>query len=57
MSQYKEIDVPLPPIEEQQRIVAKLDAMFAEIDKAVSIYKEKISNLTKLKSNTLKQEF
>ena len=35
LSQYKEIDVPLPPLAEQQRIVAKLDAAFAEIDTAV----------------------
>ena len=30
-----QVDVPLPPLAEQQRIVAKLDAAFAEIDRAV----------------------
>ena len=35
--QVKEIDVQLPPLAEQQRIVAKLDAAFAEIDRALGI--------------------
>ena len=32
--------IPLPPLAEQQRIVAKLDAAFAEIDKAIEIAQE-----------------
>ena len=31
------VDVPLPPLSEQQRIVAKLDAAFAEIDRAAEL--------------------
>ncbi|MDA9049645.1 restriction endonuclease subunit S [Pseudomonadales bacterium] len=33
--------IPLPPLAEQQRIVAKLDAAFAEIDRAVDAVDEK----------------
>ena len=33
--QIKDIAFPLPPLAEQQRIVAKLDAAFAEIDRAI----------------------
>ena len=36
LSLYKELLVPLPPISTQQKIVAKLDAIFAEIDKATA---------------------
>ena len=34
LSAYKQIEVPLPPLEEQKRIVAILDAAFADIDSA-----------------------
>jgi type I restriction enzyme S subunit len=40
-------ELPVPPLEEQQRIVTKLDAAFAEIDKAVeftALKKEEINN-------------
>ena len=32
---YKDIDVPIPPIAEQQRILAKIDGAFAEINMAI----------------------
>ena len=35
MPLIRSIEIPLPPLAEQQRIVAKLDAAFAEIDRAV----------------------
>jgi type I restriction enzyme S subunit len=41
MGKLKEIEIPLPPLAEQQRIVAKLDAAFAEIDRAIEIAIEK----------------
>lgn len=37
----KEIKIPLPPLIEQKRIVAKLDAAYAEIDKAISMSEQK----------------
>ena len=43
ISQYKDIEVPLPPLAEQQRIVAKLDAAFAVIENAkFSLEQEKV---------------
>ena len=36
----KTIPIPLPPLAEQQRIVAKLDAAFAEIDAAIELSKK-----------------
>ena len=38
----KKINFFYPPLIEQQRIVAKLDAAFAEIDKVINISKKKI---------------
>lgn len=40
----KSLELPLPPLAEQQRIVAKLDAAFAEIDRAVESYEDSVSN-------------
>ncbi len=44
----KEIQLHLPPLAEQQRIVAKLDAAFAEIDETIHATKIKIQNYFKL---------
>ena len=40
--------VSVPPLAEQQRIVAKLDAAFAEIDRAVEVEKDKQRQVTAL---------
>lgn len=50
------IPIPLPPLVEQQRIVARLDATFAEIDKAISLTKHKELALISLKSSILSNE-
>lgn len=50
-----EITISLPPLAEQQRIVAKLDAVFAEIDKSNRLVEYKIIQLKKLKKLTLPQ--
>lgn len=62
ISQYKDIEVPLPPLAEQQRIVAKLDAAFAEIDAAIDLTMQKNENtsvvlnqfLATIKADTVK---
>lgn len=38
------IDIFLPPLKEQQRIVTKLDAAFAEIDRVIEFYEDSVSN-------------
>ena len=50
-----DFDVPLPPLAEQQRIVAKLDAAFAEIDETLSLTQSKIDELEKLITSCLKE--
>ena len=49
----KEITILLPPLAEQERIVAKLDAAFAEIDGAVSVVEAKETEVQKLKASLL----
>lgn len=51
------LDVILPPLAEQQRIVAKLDAAFAEIDRAIETSKEQISETVNLESHSLTSLF
>ena len=48
-----QVDVPLPPIAEQQRIVAKLDASFAEIDEVVEKALAKEKEIEKFKNSFL----
>jgi type I restriction enzyme S subunit len=52
-----EIKMPLPPLSEQQRIVAKLDALFANIDKAISLIEENIAHTQALMGSVLDEEF
>jgi type I restriction enzyme S subunit len=47
-------ELPVPPLAEQQRIVAKLDAAFAEIDRAIDHTKEKQKAIEDLTSTTKK---
>jgi len=50
--QIKDIKFPLPPLAEQQRIVAKLDAAFAEIHRFESVIKGKLSGFDALRLKT-----
>ncbi|MCT7532995.1 restriction endonuclease subunit S [Aliarcobacter cryaerophilus] len=40
--QINNIELPFPPFEEQKRIVAKLDILFAKIDKAIALHQKNI---------------
>ncbi|MBT3991475.1 MAG: restriction endonuclease subunit M [Rhodospirillaceae bacterium] len=48
-----QVTVPLPPLAEQQRIVAKLDAAFAGIDAAIETVETKKVAVEKLKTSLL----
>ena len=47
------LEYPILPISEQQRIVAKLDAVFAEIDEAINKAEAKETEVQKLKTSLL----
>jgi type I restriction enzyme S subunit len=47
----------VPPINEQNKIIAKLDALSAETRKLEAIYTQKINDLEELKKSVLKKAF
>ena len=51
------IPILLPPLNEQKRIVAKIESIFAEIDAIEQYVKSTLQLLDQLKNSTLKQAF
>ena len=51
------LEISLPPLAEQQRIVAKLDAAFAEIDRAVGVDRERVASMISLEQALLEETF
>lgn len=50
-------EFPLPPLAEQQRIVAKLDTAFAEIDRAILFAQDALDNGSHLRERTFEALF
>ncbi|MBL1319716.1 MAG: restriction endonuclease subunit S [Methylophaga sp.] len=57
LGQMKEFNIPLPPINEQKRIVAILDQAFAEIEKARANAEQNLKNARELFESYLQQVF
>lgn len=53
----KNVCFPLPPLNEQQNIVHKLDTLRSETQKLVTVYQQKIASLEELKKSILKKAF
>jgi len=53
LKSLKKLSIPLPPLAEQKRIVARLDAAVAEIDKAIELTQMREASLVSLKSSLL----
>ena len=53
----KDLIIPVPSFKEQQSIVQKLDALFAETKKLEAIYRQKIDDLEELKKSILQKAF
>ena len=53
----KSIPLPLPPLEEQKRIVAKLDNLFAKIDKAIALHQKNIDEANVFMASVLDDVF
>lgn len=49
--------IPLPPLEEQKRIVAKLDNLFAKIDKAIALHQKNIDEADIFMASVLNDVF
>jgi len=53
----KSVIIPIPPLSEQKRIVAKLDALSAKTKKLEVIYQQKLADLEELKKAVLNKAF
>ena len=53
LSKIRDFSISVPPLAEQQRIVAKLDAAFAEIDEAIRVTSQMTKNLVRLNETFL----
>lgn len=53
----RNIEIYLPSVKDQQKIVQKLDSLFEEIDGLISDYQQKRENLEALKSSLLDRAF
>lgn len=57
LTALRSFPIPFPPLETQQTIVAKLDALSAETKKLEAIYQQKINDLEELKKSVLEKAF
>ena len=55
--QINNIELPLPPLEEQKRIVDKLDILFAKIDKAIALHQKNIDEANVFMASVLNDVF
>ena len=56
-SSMRQIQIPLPPLETQQKIVAKLESEFAKIESAKSYLEKVKETIPRLKNSLLKSAF
>ena len=56
-TKLKRIEIPLPPLAEQHRIVSKLEALFAQLETAVDSLKKAQVQLQRYRRSTLKAAF
>jgi type I restriction enzyme S subunit len=57
LNEFKKIPIPIPPLPEQERIVAKLDAAFAAIDQAKANVERNLQNAKELFESVLNAVF
>ena len=53
----KSLKIPLPPLQEQKCIVAKLDSLFAKIDQAIALHQQNIDEADALMGSVLNEVF
>ena len=56
-TKLKSIQVPTPPIQEQRRIVAKIEELFSELDKGIESLKTALRQLEVYRQSVLKHAF
>ena len=56
-NQLKTFEIPIPPLAEQHRIVAKLETLFAQLDAAIDSLKKAYAQLQRYRRSILKAAF
>jgi restriction endonuclease S subunit len=51
------LEIPIPPITEQKKIVIKLDALCVEVKKLEANYRQKLADLKELRQSFLHKAF
>jgi type I restriction enzyme S subunit len=57
IKQYVKLEIPLPPLSEQKKIVAYLDNLREKIDKLKQLQQKQLEELTELKNSILEKAF
>jgi len=57
IDKVKVVEIPLPPLETQKAIVARLDQIFAELDQTKSEIQKNLDNTDELRKSALNQAF
>lgn len=57
ITRLKQIQIPLPPLKKQERIVGILDESFAKIDESIKILEQNLLNLDELMQSALQKAF
>ncbi len=57
LEDIKNIEIPLPPLSTQSRIVARLDSAFASIDEQISLLRANIVDVENIRKSVLEESF